>query len=137
MTMYKTKHTTNKFKSNNLTIEERISRLERKLSSKCKFEGTNKFEIFTAEEARIFKKLLNSRTDISLVDSSIIPNTDTWFVLIADDEGDYETTFGIYKINGHIEAWEDDRARYAQVFSSLEECADELMYNYDNNSMSY
>lgn len=131
------RNNTNKFKYNKLTIEERISRLEHKLSSKRKFEATDNFEVFTAEEARRFKKLLASRTDISLVDSSIIPNTDTWFVLIADDEGDYETPFGIYKINGHIEAWEDDRSRYAQVFSSLEECADELMYNYDNNSMSY
>ena len=120
---------TNKFESRKLTLEERINRLERALTSNRKsrkFES-KEFGVFTADEARRFMNMLNRRSDISVAESSVSPNTDTWFVVIADEDGDNETSFDIYKLDDHVEAWMDGRSRYAQVFSSVEECADEIL----------
>ena len=118
-----------------LTLEQRINRLEKLLSSNRrsrKFESNANFENFTAEEAREFARILKNRSDIAVEQCSVAPNTDTWFVVITDEDGDYVTNFGIYKINGHIEAWKDDRSRYAQVFNSVAECASSIDYDYDD-----
>lgn len=125
----------NKMIRRKLTLEQRINRLEKLLSSNRrsrKFESNANFENFTVEEAREFARILKNRSDIAVEQCSVTPNTDTWFVVITDEDGDYVTNFGIYKINGHIEAWKDDRSRYAQVFNSVAECASSIDYDYDD-----
>jgi len=117
-------------KNRKLTLEQRITRLEKLLKLN---RGTRKFEQsyetsdFTAAEVKRFCKALNMRSDISVIKCAANPDVDSWFVVIADSDGDNETDFGIYKYaDGHIEAWRDDRSRYSTSYNSVEECAEDI-----------
>ena len=94
---------------------------------RCKFEQSYEEDVFTADEARRFRRALNMRSGISVIKCVADPNSDSWYVLIADSDGDNETSFGIYKYaDGHIEAWRDDRSRYSTSYNSIEECAEDI-----------
>lgn len=123
---------TNKFESRKLTLEERISRLERALAptrKSRKFERSNEQVAFTADETRRFKNILKRRNDISVIKCYADPNDKDWYVVLSDDDGHDSTSYGIYKYaDGHIEAWRSDRARYATAFDSVDECAENIMH---------
>ena len=111
-----------------LTLEQRIARLERLTSSNrksCKFESSDELK-FTAVEARNFVRALNNRNDIKVVECSVEPNTDSFYVAIADEDGYNETTFDIYKYSNHVEAWRNGRASLSESFTDVLDCAENI-----------
>ena len=113
-----------------LTLEQRIARLEKALHTNVKtrrFESDNRSANFTSAEARLFKNTLDRRDDISVIECSADPDTDSWFVVVADLDGDNETDFSVYKFaDGHVEAWQDDRSRNSKSYNSVRDCANDL-----------
>ena len=113
-----------------LTLEQRIARLERMLQKNIKsrkFESSSDSANFTSAESRLFKNALKRRDDIQVITLSADPDTDSWYVVVSDQDGDNETSFGVYKFaDGHVEAWQGDRSRYSTSYDSVRECAEDI-----------